>query len=80
MIEVLYDSLFTNYQNKMSGKTKHSDLFIDCIDRLHCNCHKTALNCGGSYIDSPKWLKSKRVVINTKNNNSKCFQYDVTVG
>ena len=37
------------------------------------------LNRGGSYIDSPKWIKNKKSTINTKNNDHKCFQYAVTL-
>ena len=35
------------------------------------------LNRGGSYIDSPKWLKDKKSTINPKNNDDKCFQYAI---
>ena len=31
------------------------------------------------YIDSPKWLKNKKVTINPKNSHNNCFQYAVTV-
>ena len=34
---------------------------------------------GGTYIDSPKWLKDKKSTINPKNNDDKCFQYAVTL-
>ena len=40
---------------------------------------KISLNYGGSYIDSPEWLKNKKATINPKNNDNKCFQYAVTV-
>ena len=46
---------------------------------LHYNLRKRSLNRGGSYIDSPKWLKNKNKTINPKNNDDKCFQYVVTV-
>ena len=39
----------------------------------------TKLNRGGSYIDSPKWLKDKKSAINPKNSDDKCFQYAVTL-
>ena len=38
-----------------------------------------SLNRGGSYIDSPKWLKDKKSTINPKNKDDKCFQYAVTL-
>ena len=34
---------------------------------------------GGSYIDSPKWLKNKKATINPKNEDDKCFHYALTV-
>ena len=37
------------------------------------------MNRGGSYIDSLKWLKNKKVTINPTNNDDKCFQYVATV-
>ena len=46
---------------------------------MYCNFNKTSINRGGSYIDSPKWLKDKKSTINPKNNDDKCFQYAVTL-
>ena len=46
-------------------------------ENLHFN--KISLYRGGSYIDSPKWLKDKKSTINPKNNDHKCFQYAVTL-
>ena len=34
---------------------------------------------GGTYIDSPKWLKDKRSTINSRNKDDKYFQYAVTL-
>ena len=38
-----------------------------------------SLSRGGSYINSPHWLKNKKATINLKNNDDKCFQYASTV-
>ena len=40
---------------------------------------KISISRGGSYIDSPKWLKNKKSPINPKNNDYKSFQYTVTL-
>ena len=69
IIEELFD-LFCKIIEK--GKKKWDDL-------LHYNLHKISLNRGGSYIDSPKWLKNKKETINPENNDDKCFQYALTV-
>ena len=55
------------------------NLFFDSVDALYYNLTKISLSRGGSYIDSPKWLKSKKATINPKNNYNKCFQYALTV-
>ena len=49
------------------------------VDSLYYNLNKISLNRGGSYIDSPKWLKNKKATINPKNNDENCFQYALTV-
>ena len=46
---------------------------------MHYDLNKISLIRGGSYIDSPKWLKNKKATINPKNNDQKCFQYALTV-
>ena len=46
---------------------------------MHCKCHKINLKRGGPYIDSPDWIKKKKVTINPKNTHDKWFQYAVTV-
>ena len=58
---------------------KDSEFVFDGIDLLCYNCHKISLNCGRSYKDSPKRLKSTKATINPKNNDEKCFQCIVTV-
>ena len=55
------------------------EFVFDSVDLLYYKLHKIILNCGGSYIDSPKWLKTKEAKVNPKNNEKKCFQYAVTV-
>ena len=40
-------------------------------------CIMILINRGGSYIDSPKWIKNKKSTINPINNDYKCFQYAV---
>ena len=56
-----------------------SEFAYDSVDALYCNLNKVSLSRGGSYIDSPKWLKNKKATINTKSRASKCFQYALTI-
>ena len=47
---------------------------------MYYHLHKIILNRGGSYIDSPEWLKNKGVTINPKNDDDDdCFKYALTV-
>ena len=48
---------------------KGSEFIYDYVDRLYYNCHKVTLNCGGSYIESLYYLKTKKVFINPKHEN-----------
>ena len=56
-----------------------SDFAFDGVDFLYYDFNKISISKGGSYIDSPKWLKDKKSTINPKNNDYKCFQYAVTL-
>ena len=58
---------------------KGSEFVFDSVNSIYYKLHKIGLNRGGSYIDSPKWLKNKGVTINPKTNDVKCFQYAVAV-
>ena len=46
---------------------------------MYYDFNKISISRGGSYIDSPKWLKDKKSTINQKNSVHKCFQYAVTL-
>ena len=56
-----------------------SDFEFDGINVFNYNFNKASIYRGGSYIDSPKWLKDKKSTINPKNNDHKCFQYATTL-
>ena len=57
-----------------------SEFVFDYVHLLCYKCHKANLNHGGSYIDSPHWIKNKKGTINPIiRKDNKCFQYAVTV-
>ena len=45
---------------------------------MHYKLHKISLDRGGSYIDSPDWIKNKKATINPKNKDNQCFKYAIT--
>ena len=42
-------------------------------------CHKISHNHGGSCIDSPDWIKTKKATINLINKKDRCFQNAITI-
>ena len=79
IIEELFKSLLQKYEENLQNKMRGSDFEFDGVNFLYDDFNKISLNRGGSYIDSPKWLKDKKSTINPKNNDNKCFQYAVTL-
>ena len=57
---------------------RESVFIFDLVQLLHYKCHKRNFKDGGSYLDSPDWIKKKKVTINPKNTDDKCFQYAAT--
>ena len=56
-----------------------SDFVFESVDLLYYILHKISLNRGGSYIDSPDWIKHKKATINPQNKDNECFKYAITV-
>ena len=50
-----------------------SDFIFVSVQLMYYKCHKVNLRDGGSYIDSPDWIKKKKGTINPKNDDDKCF-------
>ena len=79
VIKLLFESFLQKYEENLQEKMKGSDFEFDGFNFLYYDFNKTSINRGGSYIDSPEWLKDKKSTINPKNNDDKCFQYAVTL-
>ena len=58
IIEDLFQSFLQKYQEGLEESMRGSEFAYDGVDVLHYNFHKVSLSRGGSYIDSPKWLKN----------------------
>ena len=55
----LFYSLKDRYQKNL-GSMRENDFVLDYVQLLYYKCHKVYLNCDGSYIDSPDWMKTKK--------------------
>ena len=78
IIENLFDSFLQRYQKGLQEPMKGSEFVSDGIDSMYYKLHKISLKRGGSYINSPEWLKNKKATINPKNKDDKCFKYSLT--
>ena len=74
IIKDLFESFLQKYQEGLEESMRGSDFayFVYFVN-------KVCLSRGGSYIDSPKWLKNKKTNMDPKNKYNKCFQYALTV-
>ena len=79
IIESLYRSLLQNYYDNLQEKMRGFDSVFNGINYFYYDFNRVSVSKGGSYIDSPKWLKDKKSTVNQKNNDYKCFQYATTL-
>ena len=71
--EELFNSFLQKYEENLQNKMRGLELEFDGVNFLYYDFNKISINRGGSYIDSPKWLKDKKSTINPTNNEHKCF-------
>ena len=69
IIKLLFESFLQRFEENLQNKMRGSEFEFDVINILDYNFNKTGIYRGGSYINSPKWLKDKKSTINPKNND-----------
>ena len=79
IIKLLLESFLQRFEENLQNKMRGSEFEFDGINFFHYSFNKTSIYRGGTYIDSPKWLKDKKSTINPKKNDGKCFQHAVTL-
>ena len=62
IIEKLFKSLLQRYQDGLEESMNGSEFNFDIVDVLYYDLNRISLNKGGSYIDSPEWLKNKKAI------------------
>ena len=75
----LFRSLLQVYQDNLNEKMRGSDSIFNGVNYLFYDFNRVSISKGGSYIESPKWLKDKKCIVNQINNDNKCFQYATTL-
>ena len=58
--EELFKLLLQRHQEGLEESMKGSEFVFDSVGLLEYKLNKISLNRGGSYIDSPEWLKNKK--------------------
>ena len=71
IIKGVFESFLQKYEENLQNKMKGSECEFNGVNFLYYDFNEISLNRGGSYIDSPKWLKDKKSTINPKNNDDK---------
>ena len=61
VIKLLFESFLQKYKENLQEKMKGSDFEFDGVNFFYYDFNKTSINRGGSYIDSPQWLKNKKI-------------------
>ena len=79
VIEKFFKSLRSRYQENLEKLMKGSDFIVDLVQLMYYKCHKINSIRGGSYIDSPDWIKKKKATINPKKTDDERLQYAETV-
>ena len=67
-------TLRENYSNDLT-RMDGSEYHFERVVLLRYKLHKISFRKGGSYIDSPRWIKNKHGTINPKNEVDKCIIY-----
>ena len=79
VIDELFKLLHSGYQGNLEISIRGSEFIFDLVQLMYYKCHKVNFSWGGSYINSPNWIKKKKSTVNTKNMDDKCFPYAATV-
>ena len=66
ILEKLIMRLLQKYQDNLQNKMKGSDFIFNGVNYLFYDLNRITISKGGSYIESPKWLKDKKCTINQK--------------
>ena len=75
----LFEKHLSKYQDNLGTRMEGSGFVFDSVQLLYYKRHIINFRYGGSYIDSPNWIKNTETTINSKNKTDKCFQHAVTV-
>ena len=68
VIKEIFELLISRNQIGSETSTRDGDFILDGVNLIYYKCHETSSKRGGSYIDSPDWMKKKKATTNPKIN------------
>ena len=71
VVNDIFESLCSKYQNNLETSMRGSNFIFDSVQLMYYKCHKINFKRGGSYIDSPDWIKNKEAIIDPKTEDDK---------
>ena len=66
VIKEIFESPFSRYQIGLETSMTGNGFIFDGVSLLYYKCHKINFKRGGSYIETPDWIKKKKATINQK--------------
>ena len=60
LLKNFFKSLLQKYQENLEEKMRGLEFVFDSVNMLYYSLNKISFNRGGSYIDSPEWIKKKK--------------------
>ena len=73
IIEECFESLLKGYEKVLEESMRGSEFIFYSANILYYNLNKISLVRGGIHIDTPERINNKKVPINQRNNDDKCF-------
>ena len=67
VIKELFKSLKYRYQNDLESM-KDSEFIFNYVHLLYHKCRKINPNCDGCYVDSPNWIRNKKLNVKSWRN------------
>ncbi|XP_057310491.1 uncharacterized protein LOC130648455 [Hydractinia symbiolongicarpus] len=71
-LDTMFAQMKTHIENPALPKSGFS---IGRIQHLDVDFHKLKLRWGSSYIETPKWIATKKAIINPNNNDQECLRW-----
>ena len=63
IVDEIFKTLLSRYQDNLEPPMRESDFIFDSVQLLYDKCHRISFRRGGSYNDSPDWIKKKKANI-----------------